>query len=76
MSELYNDLTEGWNLIGTKASETGVAQKISELTEELYGKGMEIIDDTIWMVNSDNEYERVTGNLQLGRGYWIKLKNI
>mgnify|MGYP006144414741 CR=1 FL=1 len=76
MPELYDDLTEGWNLIGTKPSETGADQTISELKEELSGKGMEIIDATIWMVNSNNEYERVTGNLQPGRGYWIKLKNV
>ncbi len=74
MAELYESVTEGWNLIGPKPSETNVEQAINEIEVELSKRNMEIIDGTIWKVNSNGEYEKVTGGLQPGRGYWIKLR--
>ena len=74
MAELYGDVTEGWNLIGPKPSETNVEQVISEIEVELSKRSMEIINGTIWEVNSNGEYEKVTGGLQPGRGYWVKLR--
>jgi hypothetical protein len=76
MPELYKDVTEGWNLIGPKPSEATTEQSIGEIEEELskIKIPMEIIDGTIWKVNSKDEYEQVTSSLQPGRGYWVKLR--
>jgi len=76
MPELYKDVTEGWNLIGLTPSEANTEQSISEIGEELskIEIPMEIIDGTIWKVNSKDEYEQFTDTLQPGRGYWVKLR--
>ena len=62
MPELYKDVTEGWNLIGPTPSETNTEQSISDIEEELskIEIPMEIIDGTIWKVNSKGEYGQVT----------------
>ena len=76
MPELYKDVTEGWNLIGPTPSETNTEQSICDIEEELskIEIPMEIIDGTLWKVNSKDEYEQVTDTLQPGRGYRDKLR--